>query len=119
MLARRLLTENEQKRLGMLTGLCSTEGEVLLRFSFKEAVYKAIHPFLLRPIGFMEVEVDPNVDGTAKLTFLLKGGENFKYTASWQRFQGNYWLTCVYIHSIHSIDTLSSRCRTYIKEQDE
>ena len=27
----------------------SVEEEVLLRFSFKEAVYKAIHPFLLTP----------------------------------------------------------------------
>ena len=97
MLARRLLTENEQKRLGSLNDLCSKEDEVLLRFSLKEAVYKAIHPFLLRPVGFMEVEVDPNIDGTATLTFLLKGGENFEYTASWQRFKEKYWLTCVYI----------------------
>jgi 4'-phosphopantetheinyl transferase EntD len=99
MLARRLLTEDEQGRLGFLNGLCSREEEVLLRFSLKESVYKAIHPFLLRPVGFTEVEVDPNIDGTAKLRFLLKGGENFKYTATWQRYNEKYWLTCVYVHN--------------------
>jgi 4'-phosphopantetheinyl transferase EntD len=96
-LQRRILTEGEKQRLGQLPTV-SEEEEVLLRFSFKEAVYKAIHPVLQRSVEFTEVETDPLADGTAKLTFLLKTGEVFRYHASWQRYHDNYWLTCVYIH---------------------
>ena len=52
----------------------SVEEEVLLRFSFKEAVYKAIHPFLERSVDFSEVEIEPLQDGSAKINFLLKTG---------------------------------------------
>lgn len=31
--------------------------EVLLRFSVKEAVYKAAHPLLHRPLGFKDVSI--------------------------------------------------------------
>ena len=82
--------------MGALAGV-TPEEEVLLRFSFKEAVYKAIHPFLSRSVEFTEVEVDPNSDGSAKLTFILKGSEEFDYKASWQRYMDKYWLTCVYV----------------------
>lgn len=33
----------------------SAESEVLLRFSLKEGLYKAIHPFVRRYVGFLEV----------------------------------------------------------------
>lgn len=95
-LLRRILTKNEQKTLGDLDGI-SVEENVLLRFSFKEAVYKAIHPFLQRPVDFNEVEIEPSADGTAQITFLLKTGEHFSYVASWQRYNDMYWLTCVYL----------------------
>ena len=95
MLWRRVLTSGEQERLGRLVNV-SREEEVLLRFSFKEAIYKAIHPFLSRSIDFSEVEVDPQEDGTATLNFIMKGGESFDYIASWQRYREKYWLTCVY-----------------------
>lgn len=93
---RRVLTPAEQSRLGNLTGT-TLEEEVLLRFSYKEAVYKAIHPFLKRSVDFSEVEVDPLQDGTAKINFLLKSGEQFQYMSSWQRYREKYWLTCVYV----------------------
>mmetsp|Transcript_9811 Transcript_9811/g.14640 ORF Transcript_9811/g.14640 Transcript_9811/m.14640 type:complete len:168 (-) Transcript_9811:41-544(-) len=35
------------------------EEDVMLRFSFKEAVFKALHPTLQRPISFQEVEIYP------------------------------------------------------------
>ena len=73
------------------------EEEVLLRFSFKEAVYKAIHPFLERSVDFSEVEIEPLEDGSAKINFLLKTEEQFRYRASWQRYNDQYWLTCVYV----------------------
>ena len=94
-LSRRLLTEKEQQSLGQITGI-SAEEEVLLRFSFKESVFKAIHPFLLRHVGFTEVEVDPRADGTAAITFLLKTNETYRYEAVWLRFNDKYWITCVY-----------------------
>ena len=34
---------------------------MLLRFSFKEAVFKALHPLLRRPISFQEVSVYPDL----------------------------------------------------------
>ena len=95
-LLRRIITPREQANLGSLPGI-SVEEEVLLRFSFKEAVYKAMHPFLERSVDFSEVEIEPLTDGTAKINFLLKTGEEFRYRASWQRYNELYWLTCVYL----------------------
>lgn len=53
-LMRRIITSNEKSQLGRIEGV-SVEEEVLLRFSFKEAIYKAIHSFLPRSIDFAEV----------------------------------------------------------------
>ena len=95
---RRILTEEEKAHLGSLASLgYSLEEETLLIFSFKEAVYKAMHPFLERSVDFSEVEIEPHPDGSAKVTFLLKSGEQFRYRASWQRYGEQYWLTCVYL----------------------
>lgn len=99
---RRILTAGEQERVGRLPDT-SMEEETLLRFSFKEAVYKAIHPFLRRSVDFTEVEVDPQPDGSARITFLLKTGQQFEYKASWQRFRLKYWLTCVYLKPLPAI----------------
>lgn len=94
---RRILTEDEKKHLGGLKALgVTTEEEVLLHFSFKEAVYKAIHPILKRSIDFQEVEVFPSVDGAATVNFRLKSGEKYDYKASWERYRDKYWLTCIY-----------------------
>ena len=93
---RRVITSFEKNNLGKLDGV-SMEEEVLVRFSFKEAIYKAIHPFIPRSIDFAEVEVQPLDDGTASINFILKTGENFEYEARWQRYRDKYWLTCVYV----------------------
>ena len=107
LLSRRLLTKREQKSLGNLPGIPSEE-EVLLRFSFKESVFKAIHPFLKRSVGFHEVEIEPKPDGTAKITFLLETNSSFKYTAEWRRQSDDYWLTCVYLTDHRMKDTARS-----------
>jgi len=65
LLSKKVLTTREGQRLGALSGSGLTRSEeVLLSFSFKEAIYKAIDPFLQRRVGFKEVEVIPASDGT-------------------------------------------------------
>lgn len=46
---------------------------VLLRFSLKESIYKALAPRLCRYIDFEEAEVDPRPDGTARVQLHLRG----------------------------------------------
>ena len=70
-IAKRVLTAKELKELGRLTGITSEE-EVLLRFSLKEAIYKAIHPLLCQYVSFQEAEVTPYNDGTASCTWMLQ-----------------------------------------------
>jgi 4'-phosphopantetheinyl transferase EntD len=63
----------------------SIEEEVLLRFSFKEAVFKAVNPYVRRFVDFSEAEIFPSSDGTAMIYFRLKTGELFEYTAEWRK----------------------------------
>lgn len=117
-LCRRILTENEKQHLGCLRSLgYTTEEEVLLTFSFKEAVYKAIHPFLARSIDFGEVEVYPSPCGDARLEFLLRTGESFSYKASWERYKQKYWLTCVYASD--TTGKLNANAKYVEQEKDE
>ena len=53
MLQRRILTAAEQERIGRIPGVSTLE-ETLLRFSFKESIYKSIHSFIPRSIDFTE-----------------------------------------------------------------
>jgi 4'-phosphopantetheinyl transferase EntD len=46
---------------------------LLLRFTVKEAIYKALAPGLERYVGFEEAEVTPAVDGTAEVAMKLQG----------------------------------------------
>jgi 4'-phosphopantetheinyl transferase EntD len=63
--------------------------EVLLRFSAKEAVYKALDPYVRRYVGFLEVEVTPHPDGTASFASRLPAGEGpFRVEVRWMRFDG-------------------------------
>ena len=47
----------------------------LQRFSMKEAVYKALDPYVHRYVGFHEAEVIPELNGLATVTLHLKHGE--------------------------------------------
>ncbi len=87
-LKNRVLTPSEVKQLRQLhisrkhlvvTGVstqdsftASADEVVLLHFSFKEAIFKALHPLLLRQIDFDEVIVTPSDDGSAQICFQLK-----------------------------------------------
>lgn len=48
---------------------------IVLRFSMKEAIYKALHPFVHRYVDFKEALVTPDVDCTADVQLRLAKGE--------------------------------------------
>lgn len=82
-LARRILTEREQGRLSALEP-AGRERELLLRFSGKEAVYKAIDPFEQRYVGFHEVELETRPGGTFDVHLLLTSqGTPLTVEAGW------------------------------------
>jgi enterobactin synthetase component D len=87
-IARRVLTAAELEELAPWAP-ADRDREVLLRFSAKEAVYKAIDPFVRRFVGFQEVAVRPLPDGDADVRAALKGGEGpFVIEVTWRRFDG-------------------------------
>jgi len=93
-IAPRVLTEREQGELGRIDGVTADE-EVLLRFSMKESLYKAMHPLICQYVGFQEAEVTPHVDGTATVVWNLKSGAHTRFgvvTTHWRRL-GEYFLT--------------------------
>lgn len=56
--------------------------DTVVRFSVKESVYKALHPFLQRYIGFGEVAVWPEPDGADRVEPFLRPGEGpFRFEA--------------------------------------
>ena len=87
--------------------------QVMLHFSFKEAVFKALHPTCLRPIGFLEAEIYPRYThisspvnestptcdlGTVGIGFALKDGEAFEAVGHFERVllgDAAYFLTVV------------------------
>jgi len=98
-LYQRILTPSEQSRLGRLVNVSITpEEEVMLLFSFKEAVYKSIHPTVQRPVSFQEVSITVLDNGTATFQFELKSDEIFHMIGSWEKIvhsSGNYFVTFV------------------------
>jgi 4'-phosphopantetheinyl transferase EntD len=65
-IGRRVLTGDERAELAHLDEAERGLG-VMLRFSLKEAIYKAIDPVLRRHVGFGEVRVTPEGDGRAEV----------------------------------------------------
>lgn len=61
--------------------------DTVVRFSVKEAVYKALHPYLQRYIGFGEVAVWPSPDGIDRVEARLRPDEGpFRFEAR------HYWM---------------------------
>jgi len=80
-IARRILTPREQ------AALPDRGRAVTLRFAIKEAIYKALDPYLRRYIGFLEVELDVTGDAVTVTTPLP-----FAIAATWREHAG-HWLT--------------------------
>lgn len=84
-LANRILTPSERASLGRLQSLTESQ-EVLLRFSIKESIYKAMHPLLCEYIGFQDAQVTPLDDGNVKVDILHDKADLFQYVkAHWQK----------------------------------
>lgn len=84
----RVLTDDEIAELASLDP-ASLGREVLLRFSAKEAIYKALDPFVRRYVGFKEVGVSTRPDGTARVSTQLERVEGpFAIDVRWLRFDG-------------------------------
>lgn len=61
--------------------------DTAIRFSIKEAIYKALHPFVERYVAFDEVAVWPSPDGIARVEARLAKGEGpFRIDAR------HYWI---------------------------
>ena len=134
LLQNRILTQMERDSLGTTpstsedaSGISdpalTLQQDIMLRFSFKESVFKAIHPFLARSVDFTEVQVFPTLSctpkdaqagelsGSAKIDFLLTGSDGekmnvdtthldlqFSYEAYWCQHE-EYFITAVYVRS--------------------
>ena len=84
----RVLADDEAAELAGLNPRAH-EREVLLRFSSKEAIYKALDPFVRRFVGFKEVSLSMRSGGGASVTARLRAGEGpFSIEVRWRRFDG-------------------------------
>lgn len=94
--ARKVLTPGEMAHLGTLAPVVSPDEEILLRFSLKESVYKAMHPLICQYVSFQEAEIQPHTNGTATVALHLKSGAHQAFgaplIAHWYRYQ-NYFVT--------------------------
>jgi 4'-phosphopantetheinyl transferase EntD len=63
----RVLTTNEQT---VVAGHSDVSTQAVLRFSAKEAIYKAIYPQVRHFVGFLEVEVAVHANGAFEATFV-------------------------------------------------
>jgi phosphopantetheine--protein transferase-like protein len=68
--------------------------EVILHFSLKEALYKAINPVVGRYVSFQEATVLPHSDGSVAVTLSLTKGEGpFRVDARWSEIEGHLLTT--------------------------
>jgi 4'-phosphopantetheinyl transferase EntD len=81
-IAPRVLTEDERRAIAGLDPIARGRA-VTLRFSIKEAVYKAVDPFVRRYVGFREVAVWPADDGTARVDVVPGADLPLAIEASW------------------------------------
>jgi len=79
------------EELAELAGMGAEERakEVLLRFSAKEAVYKALDPYVKRYVGFLEIALTLEKDGTGLVTPHLREGEGgLVFEVRWMKRDG-------------------------------
>jgi 4'-phosphopantetheinyl transferase EntD len=91
----RVMTPAELARLADLPeGL--RRREVILHFSLKECLYKALNPLIGRYVSFQEATVEPAADGSVTVALALKGGEGpFRVHGSWAEVEGHLLTTAL------------------------
>jgi len=70
----RVLTPDERAAIAQLDP-AARDAEVLLRFAAKEAIYKALDPWVQRMVSFQEVAIVAAPDGRWQARLALSGGE--------------------------------------------
>lgn len=81
-ISRHVLSEAERTALAALDP-AAREREVMLRFSLKESIYKAIDPHVRRYVGFHEVSLTLLADGSARIDTHLVRGEQLEVQGWW------------------------------------
>ena len=100
-IASKVLTEEEAAEVERLD-VAQRQGEVLLRFSAKEAIYKALDPFVRRYVSFKEVAVTPRPDGTIAVRARLANNEGpFEIEGHWRRVCDGFLLTTARVEPTH------------------
>jgi 4'-phosphopantetheinyl transferase EntD len=79
--------------------------EVLVRFSAKEAVYKALDPFVRRYVGFKEVSISLLPTGDAVVRSQLRAKEGpFAIGVTWRRHDGLVLTTARVAPALRGVD---------------
>jgi enterobactin synthetase component D len=91
-ITRYVLTEAERSALATLDPE-AREREVMLRFSLKESIYKAIDPHVRRYVGFHEVSVTLLPDGRAHVETHLARAEQLEVQGWWSVAQDHVLTT--------------------------
>jgi enterobactin synthetase component D len=102
-IAPRVLTAAE---LAALEGLPDDRRWIalLVRFSLKESLYKALSPWVRRYVGFHEAEIAPDTDGGAAVSLALSGGEGpFEADAAYAWLHGRL-LTSVRLRPVSALE---------------
>ena len=88
--------------------------DLAFAFSAKEAIYKALDPFIARYVSFQEVAVERSADGTASATLDLREGDAaaFEVNVRWLRY-GDFIITTAHVSTAHvsALPVLSPRLR--------
>ncbi|HEX7597593.1 MAG TPA: 4'-phosphopantetheinyl transferase superfamily protein [Polyangia bacterium] len=90
---KRVLTQDELQRLEQIPE-DSRRRTVILHFSLKEALYKAIDPLVGRHVSFQEASMTPFPDGSVQIALALDPDEGrFCATASWTEIEEHFLTT--------------------------
>jgi enterobactin synthetase component D len=88
-ISRRVLGAAERARLDALASPEARDRELMLTFAAKEAVYKALDPWLARFVAFAEVEIDRAADALLRVKFSPRAGErSFSIELAEERVEG-------------------------------
>lgn len=98
-IAERVLRPAEQAAIASLPPDRAWIG-LLLRFSTKEAIYKALDPYVRRWVGFEEAEVTPGRDGLTDVTLHLAHAEGPFFVDARYRWLPGHVLTTVRIRRV-------------------